>query len=187
MTRLRNHGMVREPGAFVDPVQALAADGTAHPWYYEMAELGFNHRVSDLQCALGLSQLTKLERFAARRRHLVALYDARLAPLAPRVRPLERTAGLSPAWHLYVVRIDFEAWGTDRDRVMRRLSAAGIGTQVHYIPVPWQPYYRERYGTRDLPGAAAYYRRALSLPLSPAMADPDVDRVVAALEDALSG
>ncbi len=184
MTRLRSHGMVRA-AAFAIPEQALADDGSAHPWYYEMSELGFNYRASDLQCALGLSQLGKLKRFAGRRRHLAALYDARLADLAPLVRPLGRTPGLVPAWHLYVVRIDFAARGVSRDQVMRRLSAAGIGTQVHYIPVPWQPYYRQRTETPDLPGAAAYYRQTLTLPLHPGMNDHDVDRVAAALEAAL--
>ncbi len=187
MTRLRGHGMVRDAAAFTDPVQALAADGTAHPWYYEMSELGFNYRVTDLQCALGVSQLAKLERFVARRRDLVALYDARLAPLAPLVQPLGRTPGLLPAWHLYIARIDFASRGIDRDQVMRQLGAAGIGTQVHYIPVPWQPYYRQRYGVSALPGAEDYYRRALTLPLHPGMADGDVGRVVDALGEALAG
>jgi UDP-4-amino-4,6-dideoxy-N-acetyl-beta-L-altrosamine transaminase len=185
MARLRSHGVTRETSEFQEPAQAFAADGRSHPWYYEMAELGFNYRVSDIQCALGLSQLAKLDRFAACRRALVERYAALLAPLAPQVRPLARTPGVSAAWHLQVVLITFEALGTSRDAVMAHLQAAGIGSQVHYIPVPWQPYYRRRYPLASLPGAERYYARALSLPLCPAMTDGDVDRVVGALRAAV--
>jgi dTDP-4-amino-4,6-dideoxygalactose transaminase len=117
----------------------------------------------------------------ARRRALVQRYDERLAPLSPKVRPVARTTGCVPAWHLYVALIDFAAIGKDRKAVMTALREYGVGTQVHYIPVAWQPYYRARYGDADLPGAAAYYARCLSLPLYPAMTHDDVDRVVQAL------
>ena len=186
MASLRNHGTVRTADGFTETAQAFAEDGSAHPWYYEMQELGFNYRACDLQCALGLSQLAKLERFAARRRHLAALYDARLAPLAAKLRPLGRTPGVSAAWHLYAVLIEFEALGLSRDTVINRLRARGVGSQVHYIPVPWQPYYRRRYGEVALPGTERYYARTLSLPLYPGMADGDVDRVADALERALA-
>ncbi len=178
---LRNHGIVRDADRFVQPELANDTAGAPNPWYYELAELGFNYRASDIACALGKSQLAKLARFVARRRALAALYDTRLAPLAPHIRPLGRTPGCVAAWHLYVARVDFAALGRDRAAVMGALRAAGIGTQVHYVPVPWQPYYRARYGAADLPGAATYYARCLSLPLYPAMADSDVDRVVHAL------
>ena len=90
------------------------------------------------------------------------------------------------AWHLYAVLIEFEALGLSRDTVMARLRQRGVGSQVHYIPVPWQPYYRRRYGLPELPGTARYYARTLSLPLYPGMADGDVDRVADALELALA-
>ena len=186
MASLRNHGTVRTADAFTETAQAFAEDGIAHPWYYEMQELGFNYRACDLQCALGVSQLAKLERFAARRRHLAGLYDARLAGLASKLRPLGRTPGVAAAWHLYAVLIEFEALGLSRDTVMARLRQRGVGSQVHYIPVPWQPYYRRRYGLPELPGTARYYARTLSLPLYPGMADGDVDRVADALELALA-
>ena len=102
------------------------------------------------------------------------------------MRPLSRRAGCAPAWHLYVALIDFSAAGTSRRRVMEALRADGIGSQVHYIPVHVQPYYRRRHGERALPGAMAYFERCLSLPLFPAMADGDVDRVVDSLARALS-
>lgn len=184
LRRLRCHGMERDVAALLRPELARAADGSANPWYYEMAELGFNYRATDIQCALGLSQLAKLPRFVARRRHLVALYDQALAPLAPLVRPLGRSGG-QPGWHLYVARIDFDAAGLDRATVMHRLRARGVGTQVHYMPVAWQPYYRGRYGDVALPGAEEYYRTCLSLPLYPGMADDDVARVADALAQAL--
>ena len=183
--RLRNHGMTRDPAAFIEHGLAFDADSGANPWHYEMPEPGLNYRASDIHCALGLSQLGKLERFVARRRALAAAYDARIAALAPLVRPLGRRSECTPAWHLYVALIDFAAAGTSRRRVMEALRADGIGSQVHYIPVHLQPYYRRRHGERALPGATAYFERCLSLPLFPAMADGDVDRVVDALARAL--
>ena len=183
--RLRNHGMTREPAAFTEQALAFDADGAANPWHYEMPAPGLNYRASDIHCALGLSQLGKLERSVARRRALAAAYDERIAALAPLVRPLARRSGCTPAWHLYVVLIDFTAAGTSRRRVMEALRADGIGSQVHYIPVHLQPYYQRRYGAPTLPGAMAYFERCLSLPLFPAMADGDVDRVARALARAL--
>ena len=184
---LRNHGMVRDAAAFETTELALDSDGDANPWYYEMPEPGFNYRLSDIHCALGLSQLAKLAGFVARRRALSNRYDALLAPLAPLVRPIARTPGCTPAWHLYIVHVDFAAAGVSRATLMRRLRAAGVGTQVHYIPLHMQPYYRRRYGPLDLPGAQAYYDRCLTLPLFPAMADGDVDRVVKAFGECLGG
>ncbi|MBW8813577.1 MAG: UDP-4-amino-4,6-dideoxy-N-acetyl-beta-L-altrosamine transaminase [Caulobacterales bacterium] len=168
---LRSHGMVRPPGA--------------DPWCYEMPEPGFNYRLPDVLCALGLSQLKKLPRFAARRRALAAAYLEALAPLAPVVRPAARPAWSEPVLHLMAVLIDFEAAGTTRRAVVEALKARGVGSQVHYIPVHRQPYYQRLYGALDLPGAEAWYARCLSLPLYPGMADGDVARVVAALKAAL--
>jgi UDP-4-amino-4,6-dideoxy-N-acetyl-beta-L-altrosamine transaminase len=168
---LRGHGMVRP------------AD--AEPWWYEMGELGFNYRIPDVLCALGLSQLAKLDRFTTRRRVLAALYAERLAALAPIVRLAESPAWSDPALHLLTVLIDFAAAGTTRQAVVEALKAKGVGSQVHYIPVHSQPYYLARYGLLHLPGADAWYDRCLTLPLYPGLADGDVDRVVAALAAAL--
>ncbi|WP_044561713.1 UDP-4-amino-4,6-dideoxy-N-acetyl-beta-L-altrosamine transaminase [Azospirillum sp. B4] len=181
LRRFVSHGMVRDAAAFQDRNAAFAADGGANPWYYEMPQPGFNYRLTDIQAALGLSQLGKLDRFAHRRAEMVARYDERLAPLAPAIRPAGRSGG-RPAWHLYVVLIDFAALGMDRAAAMACLREQGVGSQVHYIPVHRQPYYRARYGDLDLPGAEGWYGACLSLPLFPAMSDGDVDRVVAALE-----
>jgi UDP-4-amino-4,6-dideoxy-N-acetyl-beta-L-altrosamine transaminase len=168
---MRSHGMIRPQGA--------------DPWWYEMPEPGFNYRLPDILCALGLSQLAKLPRFAARRRALAKAYDAALAPLAPVVRIAARPEGSDPVLHLMCVLIDFEAAGLSRRQVVERLREYGIGTQVHYIPVHRQPYYRERYGELDLPGAEGWYERCLSLPLYPGMADGDVQKVADALKAAL--
>jgi dTDP-4-amino-4,6-dideoxygalactose transaminase len=157
----------------------------ADPWWYEMAEPGFNYRLPDILCALGLSQLAKLDRFAARRRALAAAYDAALAPLAPVVRVAARPAWSNPVLHLMCVLIDFEAAGRSRRDVVEALKAHGVGSQVHYIPIHRQPYYRDRYGDLSLPGAEAWYARCLSLPLYPGMADGDVDKVTGALRDVL--
>lgn len=167
----RSHGMARAPGA--------------DPWLYEMAEPGFNYRLPDFNCALGLSQLARLPRFIARRRALAALYERALAPLAPLVRPAARPDGSAPVLHLMTVLIDFAAAGVSRRQVVEALAAKGIGSQVHYIPVHTQPYWVARNGPLDLPGANAWYKRCLSLPLYPAMADGDVERVVEALQAAL--
>ncbi|KSB89294.1 UDP-4-amino-4,6-dideoxy-N-acetyl-beta-L-altrosamine transaminase [Caulobacter vibrioides] len=169
---LRGHGMVRPAGA--------------EPWVYEMPELGFNYRIPDVLCALGISQLAKLDRFVERRRALTARYQALLEPLSPLVRLAARPAWSDPALHLLTVLIDFEAAMTTRAAVVESLKAQGVGSQVHYIPVHRQPYYVNRYGLADLPGADAWYGRCLTLPLYPGMTDADPERVVEALARALS-
>ena len=173
LRRFRSHGMLRPDGC--------------EAWWYAMPEIGFNYRLPDVLCALGLSQLAKLDRFAAQRRALVAAYQAALADLAPLVRTAASPAWSRPAPHLMTVLIDFAAAGRDRAKVVAALRQRGIGSQVHYIPVHRQPYYAERYGPLELPGAEAWYARCLSLPLYPAMTEADVARVVEALKAAIGG
>ena len=189
MRRLRNHGVTRDAALMSEP-HSFDADGqpnprTLNPWAYEQLELGFNYRMNEMEAALGNSQLAKLPRFVARRTALAARYDELLQPLSPIVRPTRATAGSRPALHLYSVLVQFEAAGVSRAEVMRRLAAKGVGTQVHYIPLYRQPYFRKLYGEMRLTGAEAYYARVLALPLFPAMQDEDVDRVVEALVEAL--
>jgi dTDP-4-amino-4,6-dideoxygalactose transaminase len=154
--------------------------GIPNPWYYEMNRIGWNYRLPDILCALGLSQLRKLDRFWRARNRIASLYDRLLMPLMPALRPVSR--GNEPhGWHLYVVLIDFRGIGKTRAKVMSELRAAGIGTQVHYIPVHRQPYFRELYGDLTLPGSESYYERCLSLPIFPTMSDEDVSYVAETL------
>lgn len=184
MRQLRNHGMIRDPAEFVDKKLSFSGN-VPNPWVYEMHEIGWNYRIPDILCALGLSQLKKLGRFFSRRLELVKRYDSLLAPLAPAVVPVLH--GHRPhGWHLYPVLIDFEHIGITRSNLMGALRKAGIGTQVHYIPVHRQPYYRQRYGNTILPGADRYYARCLSLPFYPSMTDDDVDRVAKTLAELVS-
>ncbi len=171
--RFRNHGFSRDH-------RQCAAAGS---WYYEMTDLGYNYRLSDVQSALGLGQLAKLDDWLARRREIAEQYDRALASL-PGVRPLGRREGAVHAWHLYVVRLDREALGIDRAAVFRALRAEGIGVEVHYIPVHLHPFYRERYGTAPglCPVAEAAYEEILTLPLFPGMTDEDAADVVTAME-----
>lgn len=171
LRRFRSHGMTRPPGA--------------DPWIYEMARPGFNYRLPDVACALGISQLGKLERFSARRRRLAALYGEALAPLAPVVTLPPPLPWSDPVLHLLVALIDFGAAGVSRREVVDGLAARGVGSQVHYIPVHTQPWWRARNGDLSLPGAEAWYARCLSLPLYPAMDDGDVARVADALRAVL--
>lgn len=189
LQRFRNHGTQRE--AFQNTDMALAPDGQPNPWYYEMQEPGYNYRLTDIQAALGTSQLSRLPNSVHRRNQIAGLYQALLAERFDddRVRPLRVVPGVTHAYHLFVVLIQFGAYGISRADVMSRLRRAGIGTQVHYIPIPLQPYYR-RYcgsGPGDFPGAEEYYDQALSLPMYPGLTDMDVERVVDTLHAVLTG
>ena len=176
LRNLRTHGMVRDPNLWVDP---QAPKG---PWYYEMQDLGYNYRISDINCALGESQLAKLDAFKAARQACVESYDTRFDGM-PHLMPLRKLALSHTSWHLYVLFIDFAALGITRTEVMDGLRTRGIGTQVHYIPVNQQPYYTHLYGTCDLPGAQAYYERCLSLPLFVGLTPDQQTTVVEALAD----
>lgn len=180
---LRSHGMEGRPERLKVPEEAFdPATGEKNAWYHEMHSLGLNYRLTDLQAALGASQLRKLPRFLQKRRALAARYAERLAPL-PFARLPTTREGYGHAWHLYVVGLDFDALGLTRHQVMVHLRERGIGTQVHYLPVPFHPYYRDRCAGRAWPEAEAAYRRCLSLPLHPGMDASDVDAVADALEE----
>lgn len=175
LVRLRSHGITRDPSLL---------ESNPGPWWYEQHDLSGNHRITDIQCALGLSQLGKLDLFKTARRSIVERYRAAMAHL-PHVVLQSEPAGMDSCYHLFATRIDFEGLGTTRTEAMARLASRGVGTQVHYIPVHLQPWYRRAfgYGPGMLPHAEAYYERALSLPLHPSMTGPDVDLVIASVAD----
>lgn len=174
--RLRSHGISRDP--------ALMSEPSHGPWYYQQLELGFNYRITDIQAALGLSQLSKLDGFLQRRRQLAARYDLLLQEL-PLCLP-GRQEGVESAWHLYVVRLQLARIKRSRREAFDALRAAGIGVNVHYIPVHLQPYYRELgFCPGDFPAAEAYYSEALTLPLHAGMLDSEQDQVIAALREVL--
>lgn len=172
MGLLRSHGVTREP--------ALMQRDPDGPWAYDQIELGYNYRMTDLQAALGVSQMGRIDAYVDRRRALAARYDALLAGL-----PLATIAQLPDAvsaFHLYPVRVDAGI----RRQVFEDLRAAGIGVNVHYIPVHLQPWYRAMgFGPGDFPEAERYYAEAISLPLYPTMTEAQQDEVVAALRKAL--
>jgi UDP-4-amino-4,6-dideoxy-N-acetyl-beta-L-altrosamine transaminase len=186
MRRLCSHGMTRDPAAFENRDLAFDKDGQPNPWYYEMPEIGWNYRMPDVLCALGISQLRKLDKFFARRREIAALYERLLPQLAPAIRPVA-PANAVHGWHLYAIHVDFPALGTTRARFMKALREQGVGSQVHYIPLHKQPYYQNRYGKMSLPGAEAYYAQCLSIPMFPSMSDADVEHVVKALSSCGAG
>jgi len=151
-------------------------------WHYEMVELGFNYRLSDINCALGLSQLARLPAFLARRREIAAFYDAALAN-ATDIFPLAVRPQAVHAYHLYVVRL---AGSVDRKAAFQALRAAGVGVNVHYVPVHLHPYYRERLGTGPglCPHAEAAYERILSLPMFPGLLDEQAAQAAETLIEA---
>lgn len=176
LLELRSHGTTR------DASRLTRNDG---PWYHEQHELGFNYRITDMQCALGLSQMRKLRGFVSRRRELVELYR-KLAADIEGVKLLTEVEGRTSSYHLMVAQV--RGGAERRRRVFESLALQRIRSQVHYIPVHTQPWYRQNFGYKpgDFPEAEKYYAGCLSLPLFPRMADSDVTRVIDALKIALA-
>lgn len=173
LRRLRSHGITRDPGLLQDQAQG--------GWYYEQLELGFNYRMTDIQAALGLSQLERLVPFITRRRTLVQRYRELLAELP--VGLIGDQAGAESAWHLFPIRVD----GGQRAHVFAGMRAAGIGVNLHYIPVHLQPYYHALgFAPGDFPEAERYYAQALSLPLYADLSEAQQDRVVQTLATLLN-
>lgn len=178
LRRFRNHGISSE----------ARQRQSAGQWHYEMVLLGFNYRLTDVACALGISQLKRLEPNLARRRQIAARYTVAFREL-PGVIPPSVRAEVNPAWHLYPIRLDLAKLSGDRAQIFRALRAENIGVNVHYIPVHTHPYYRSRFGYRaggEYPVAEDAYERLISLPMFHAMSDEDVADVILAVSKVIS-
>lgn len=171
---LRNHGIVKE--GFANKEMAFDSKGNRNPWYYELQELGYNYRITDIQCALGISQLKKLDRFIQKRQEIAKRYDEAFA--SSPIRPLYR---FDPhkAYHLYVVRVDFSKLTLTKAELFYAMREAGIALQLHYIPINKQPLYqRLGYGEEKLPRMYRYYEEAFSLPIYPSLSKDDQEYVI---------
>jgi UDP-4-amino-4,6-dideoxy-N-acetyl-beta-L-altrosamine transaminase len=176
MNLLRSHGVTRDPD-----LMTHEPDG---PWYYQQVDLGFNYRMTELQAALGISQMDRLDAFVARRHELAQRYDQLLADL-PVTTPWQHPDSYS-GLHLYVIRLQLDSISKSHRQVFESLRAQGIGVNLHYIPVHTQPYYQAMgFAADDFPEAMAYYREAISLPMFQGLADEQQDQVVRALRVAL--
>lgn len=177
----RSHGITRDPQAFKDCEAAFDNDGVANPWYYEMHQPGFNYRLTDIQAALGRSQLKKLDQFISRRREIAGFYQSGLEQLHYVTAP-SCPSDVFHSYHLALLQIDFEGLKLSRASFINRLKDRGVGSQVHYIPVPMLPFYREQCDLNTIPRAVEYYRKTLSVPCFPAMNDGEVECVIDAIK-----
>lgn len=182
LLRLRSHGINKLDDPLQLPEQA-ETNGVRDPWYYEMQEIGFHYRITDVQCALALSQFKKLDRFIARRRALANKYDEQFAGMR-NCRPAQAMGRDRSGHHLYVLRIDYDAAGLSRGQLIQELRLRQIGSQVHYIPVPAHPYYRRLgYKPEDYPNAQKYYDEGLSIPLFYDLTGEQQTQVIAAIKE----
>jgi len=169
----RTHGITK------DPKKIKKNEGA---WYYEMQDLGYNYRLTDFQCALGISQCKKLDQFIKRRREIVQQYNTAFKDLSEIVAPYEKK-DVRSAYHIYVIQLQLEKLRADRKTIFDAFRAENIGVQVHYIPVHYHPYYQQHVGYKqgDFPNAERYYERALTLPLFPRMTTQDIEDVIQAV------
>ncbi len=182
LLRLRSHGINKANDGLVVTEEAFT-DGKQNQWYYEMQELGYNFRLTEIQCALGISQLKKLSFFLKRRVEIADHYDKEFSKLK-NMTPVHFQKRTRSGNHLYLGRVRYQSIGCTRYELMERLKTYGVSGHVHYIPIPMQPYYKENL---DIPfenykEALAYYREALTLPLFPTMTDMEVETVVKAVK-----
>jgi UDP-4-amino-4,6-dideoxy-N-acetyl-beta-L-altrosamine transaminase len=175
----RTHGITK------DKDKLLNYEG---PWYYEMQELGYNYRLTDFQCALGLNQLKKIGRIIQSRREIVQKYNNEFEDIPeikiPQINPVDS----NPAWHIYMIQLNLERLKVGRREIFETLRAENIGVNVHYIPVHLQPYYQKRFGYHlgDFPKAENYYSRAITLPVFPKMSEKDINDVVKAVKKVIN-
>jgi perosamine synthetase len=187
MHLFRTHGITRDPKQFTPSEEVSASSAPCSllpapcslPFYYEMVDLGYNYRMTDFQCALGISQLQKLPRFLERRRKIAKHYDEAFASM-PAIAPLAVNANVLHAYHLYVLKINFKTLSIDRTTLFTSLREKEIAVNVHYIPVHLHPFYRDKFNTRSglCPNAETAYEQIISLPMFPGMTDENVDDVI---------
>lgn len=183
----RNHGLTKNPDKFVNKDLAFTHNSqlTTHnpnPWYYEMQYLGFNYRITDFQCALGISQLKKLDKFIQRRREIVKRYNEAFKDIKEIITPYKKS-DVKSAWHIYVIRLKLDKLKATRKEIFETLRAENIGVHVHYFPVYYHPYYKKLGYKKGLcPNAEKYYEEAITLALFPKMNNRDVEDVVNAVK-----
>jgi len=180
LLRLRSHGINKIDDNFINYELAFT-NGIQNPWYYEMQELGYNYRITDIQCALGESQLKKLNKFILKRSDLVKKYDAAFKNFK-NLKPIQIHSRVNSSHHIYPVRINYGSCNISRAELMHKLKEEGILTQVHYMPVPMHPYYNNlNYNMINYPNSSKFYNEALTLPLYYSLSDNDQNRVIDSL------
>ena len=181
----RNHCGEKEPDSFLNKEEGFDANGLVNPWYYEMQDLGYNYRMTEIQAALGLSQLKRLESGIERRREIAEYYHKEFANHPLITFPFIDNEKIGHAYHLAIFLIDFEKADMSRAKFMLDLRKLGIGSQVHYVPVPMMPYYANKLHGEEFPNALTYYRKCLSFPCFPTLSDADLKKVCAGIKQVL--
>jgi len=182
LLRLRSHGINKLNDSFESSLLSTT-DGISNPWYYEMQELGFNYRLTELQAALGLSQIDRLDKFIKDRRSRVAWYLLNLSQV-PSATPVQSNSSTLSAHHIFPIRVNYSELKISRARLMTSLKERGIGTQVHYVPIPLHPYYQKLgFGIEKIPEAMSYYHEALTIPLYPSLKQSQQRKVIVELSN----
>jgi dTDP-4-amino-4,6-dideoxygalactose transaminase len=194
LTLLRSHGITKGnfefPGisypdsSLINKDKALE-NGELKRWYYEMQHLGYNYRITDIRCALAISQMDKIDLFLDARKSMAKFYDQAFTEV-PNITPLQAHGRDNSSHHIYVVSVDFDRIGLTRHQFMTRLAEKGVGSQVHYIPVVSQPYYQDMgYGIEQHPETEAYYQNTLSIPLYYGLSSTEQKLVISSIRDLL--
>ena len=182
----RSHGITKDQNSFINNNLAFT-ENNLNPWYYEMQELGFNYRITDMQCALGTNQIKKTDNFMTRRREIVAIYNEALNPYSHINLPITPQNSHS-ANHLYTVQIAFDTLGTTKNTFFQMMLKNNISLQVHYIPIHLQPYYQKRFHFKegDFLESESFYNSTVSLPIYPTLSDTDLKHIIGSIIEALN-
>jgi dTDP-4-amino-4,6-dideoxygalactose transaminase len=181
----RSHCTTKNPDEFINKAEGFDTNGLVNPWYYEMQDLGFNYRMTEIQAALGISQLKRLDSGIERRREIANYYHKVFADCEYIDFPFIDDKKVGHAYHLAIFLIDFEKIGKSRAKFMVDLREKGIGSQVHYVPVPMMPYYTNKLHGEIISNSLEYYRKCLSLPCFPTLSDSDLEKVCMGIKQVL--